>query len=131
MFVIDASVTAAWAFPDERSELADQTYGRLGPDRAVVPALWWYEIRNVMVIGERRGRISATAASDFLNLLETLPIDIDGGQRGRPVWILARRHGLTFYDASYLEIAIRRAFPIATLDRALVAAAQAERVELL
>lgn len=84
-----------------------------------------------MVIGERRGRISAAGAIDFLNQLETLPIDIDGTQRGRPVWNLATQHRLTFYDASYLEIAIRREFPIATLDRALVAAAQAERVELL
>lgn len=100
MFVVDASVTAAWVFADESSELADQTFKRLDWDRAVVPTLWWYEIRNVIVIGERRGRLTAIAAAECLDVLETLPIDIDVVQVGRTVWNLARRHRLTFYDAS-------------------------------
>ena len=131
VFVVDASVTAAWVFADESSELADQTFKRLDWDRAVVPTLWWYEIRNVIVIGERRGRLTAIVAAESLNVLETLPIDVDVVRVSRTVWNLARRHRLTFYDASYLELAIRRGLAIATLDRALIAAARAERVELL
>ena len=126
-------MTAAWVFADERAEFADQTFKRLDWDRAVVPTLWWYDIRNVIVIviGERRGRLTAIAAAECLNLLETIPIDVDVVRVGRTVWNLARRHRLTFYDASYLELAIRRGLAIATLDRALIAAARAERVELL
>ena len=131
VFVVDASVTAAWVFADERAEFADQTFKRLDWDRAVVPTLWWYDIRNVIVIGERRGRLTAIAAAECLNLLETIPIDVDVVRVGRTVWNLARRHRLTFYDASYLELAIRRGLAIATLNRALIAAARAERVELL
>ena len=131
LFVLDASVTAARGFADERSELENRALERLDWDSAVVPAMGWYEIPNVMVIGERRGRICAKAAAEFPDELEALPINIDGVRRTRPAWNLAKRHRLTIYDASYLEIVIRQTLPIATLDRALIAAAQAESVELL
>lgn len=131
LFVLDASVTAARGFADERSELADRAFKRLDWDWAVVPAMGWYEIPNLMVIGGRRGRTCAKAAAEFLDELEALPINIDGVRSTRPAWNFASRHRLTLSDGLNLEIAIRRTSLIATLDRALIAAAQAESVELL
>jgi len=67
--------------------MADQTFKRLDWDRAVFPTLWWYGIRNVIVIGERRGRLTAIAAAECLNLLETLPIDVYVVRVGRTIAI--------------------------------------------
>jgi predicted nucleic acid-binding protein len=121
-FVVDASVAGAWALQDETAPLADACLVRLADEPATVPALFWFEIRNLLVVNERRRRLSAAESSAFLGKLHRLPIGVDDAPDGDVVMALARRHGLTVYDAAYLELARRRAVPLATLDRRLMAA---------
>lgn len=96
-----------------------------------VPALWWYEVRNLLVMQERRGRASREATDLRLAWLADLPVIVDEGRVGERVVELARRHGLTVYDASYLELASRRALALATLDGRLTEAARQEGVALV
>ena len=130
-FVLDASVTASWCFEDEEAPVADAAMNRLPEDHAVVPILWWFEIRNILVVNERRGRIDSADSDVFLNDLARLPIRIASDPSERLVVGLARTHRLTAYDAAYLDLAVRLTAPIATLDRALADAAQAEGLELV
>jgi predicted nucleic acid-binding protein len=132
--VLDVSLSCAWCFADEASPAAWAVLERLRDALAHVPSLWLWETGNVMVQAERRGRISAAAIRTFLGLLETLPISIDQPNTAS-AWhdtlALARSHGLTTYDAAYLELALRRGLPLASRDKALQAAAQREGVPLL
>ena len=130
-FVLDASVTASWCFEDEEASVADAAMDRLPEDHAVVPTLWWFEIRNILVVNERRGRIESADSDVFLNDLAHLPIRIESDSNERLVVALARTHRLTAYDAAYLDLAVRLTAPIATLDRALADAARAEGLELV
>lgn len=130
-FVLDASATAAWCFPDESPSVAGAALDRLAHDYALVPALWWAEIRNIVIVGERRGRIDASGTTRFLADLERLPIRTDRAPMSDVVLALARRHMLTAYDAIYLELAGRFSIPLATLDARLGGAAQADGVPLL
>jgi predicted nucleic acid-binding protein len=92
---------------------------------------WWFEVRNVLVINERRGRINQTGSAAFLADLEKLPISFDRQSDSETVLALARAHRLTVYDAAYLELALRADAPLATLDQQLVRAARTARVPLL
>jgi predicted nucleic acid-binding protein len=129
--VLDSSIVGCWCFPDERSSTADLAFARLGLDGAIVPVLWWFEVRNVLVINERRGRINQTGSAAFLADLEKLPISFDRQSDSETVLALARVHRLTVYDAAYLELALRANAPLATLDQQLVRASRAARVPLL
>lgn len=124
-FVMDASITASWCFPDEESPAADRAFARIAEERAVVPAHWWFELRNVLLVGVRRRRVDGRQIGRFLGVLRELGIDEDRRPDEVAAFDLARRHGLTFYDAAYLELALRHG-AIATLDAALVTAATAE-----
>lgn len=131
MFVLDASVTLSWAFEDESSEVADAAWRLIGQSSAAVPELWWFEIRNVLMLAERRGRIGSQQADRFLATLggqavvyQPRPLDAD-------VFAIARRWHLTIYDASYLELAQRLEAPLATLDRRLAESARAAGVGLV
>jgi len=132
-FVLDASVSLAWAFTDECNPIANQAEDLLktGAGIAVVPDLWWYELRNVLVAGERRGRISSADTAFFLRELSQLRIEMDTAREERPLMDLARRHNLAVYDAAYLALALREHLPLATLDNSLAAAAAAEGIVLL
>jgi predicted nucleic acid-binding protein len=117
--VIDCSMTMAWYFADEATAYTDAVRDSLVTQQAVVPTLWSLEVANVLVMGERRKRSTEGQAAHWLRLLSALPIAIDGETPFRafdPVLTLARHHRLTAYDAAYLELAVRRALPIATLD---------------
>jgi predicted nucleic acid-binding protein len=128
--VTDACVAGAWALPDEDVEVANAVL-RMAPARGlVVPALWWFEIRNLLVTQERRRRLTEAQSTAFLADLRRIPIETDGKPGEATVLGVARRLGLTVYDAAYLELAKRRSLPLATLDRRLAAAAAAEGVEL-
>lgn len=129
--VLDASVAAAWCFPDEASAVADATLALLAQDQAIVPALFWYEVWNFLLIGERRGRIAAADTSRFLTRLTGLIVEVEPALAGERVPDLARRHGLTAYDAAYLDLAQRRDLPLSSLDRRLVGAARAEGLALV
>jgi predicted nucleic acid-binding protein len=130
-FVLDSSVTATWCFPDEEHETAEAAFDRLDGDEAVVPTLWRFEIRNILVVNERRGRIDAAETASFLADLERLSIRVDRDPNSETVLSLARKHELTGYDAAYLELARRLDLPLATLDQALIEAARADGVPLI
>lgn len=131
IFVLDASITAAWALPDESSALADNLLTLAQTDGAVVPSLWWYEIRNILLVAERRKRILAADADAFLRSLARMAIAEQESGDGPAVLRLARLHQLSVYDAAYLELAIREGLPLGTLDRDLARAARQEDVVVL
>ena len=129
-FVLDNTVTMAWCFSDESTEFTKTLLNRLSnlTDRAVVPALWLYEVANVVELAVRRGRIPKETAEAFLHSLADLPIEVENPSRSQvflTVRALAGQYQLTAYDAAYLELAIRHQLPIASLDKALSRAALA------
>jgi predicted nucleic acid-binding protein len=130
-YVLDASIAACWYFRDEADIRADKSRDLLETDYAVVPLHWWFEVRNMTLLGERRMRMSEEDTSIFFERLAHLPIDIADFPNDAAVFSLARHYRLTFYDAVYLELALREKMPLATLDNALVAAARAENVPLI
>ena len=129
-FVLDASVAGPWILADEPSEAAARIAHRLLSEEALVPALWWYEVRNLLVVCERRGRLERSESDLFLSRLADYPILVDAEVDWDAAMRLARRHQLTEYDASYLELAIRSRVQLATLDVALQRAAGKEGVDL-
>jgi predicted nucleic acid-binding protein len=132
VFVIDMSVAMAWCFEDEATEAADLVLDRLREDEAVVPAIWPLEVANVLLVAERRGRLTEAQASRFLGLLTQLPIEVDDAPREVAAVVAAgRRHELSSYDASYLVLAERLGASLATLDRRLAKAAERAGVGLL
>jgi predicted nucleic acid-binding protein len=133
-FVLDASVTAAWCFADEASEHTAALLASMGRNTAVVPGLWHFETASLLLRAERRGRISRVVCTVFIETLMQLPIETDTESESRahgPVLALARTHELTPYDAAYLDLAIRRALPLATRDQDLVRAARECGVDLV
>jgi len=129
-FVIDASITACWAFRDEDHPQADLALARLRKDEAFAPALWWFEVRNILVVNERRKRLTQADSGTFLRELARLPITLDRTPEESEVLRLARTHRLSVYDAAYLELAQRHRVELATLDGDLMEAARAEAVGL-
>jgi predicted nucleic acid-binding protein len=130
-FVLDASTTISWYFPDEEHSDALAAWERLRQDDALVPAHWWFEVRNTMLIGERRKRSSENQTFDFLARLACTRIVEAPRPDDSDIFVLARRRRLTFYDAAYLELAQRERIALATLDDELAAAARAEGVALV
>ena len=134
MFVLDSSVTFTWLFREEQTPVTDGILERLQNDGAIVPALWHLEVANVLIQAEKRKRITAKRTNEFIEILEQLPITTEATR----IWLcfhdlvpLSRRHQLTVYDATYLDLAKRLALPLATLDSALRRAADAEGIPLL
>jgi predicted nucleic acid-binding protein len=130
-FVLDTSVAMAWAFDDQDHPNAIVALKRIRKDRAHVPSLWWYEVRNVLIIGERRRRLTEADTALFLRALSRFDIAVDPLPDEARVLAIARRHRLTVYDAVYLELAQREEIPLATLDKELARAAIAEDVRLI
>ena len=133
-FVLDASIAVAWCFEDEADPAADALLDSLKARGAVVPALWPLEVANVLVQAERRGRITMTTVDGRLAAFAALSITVDTTSwrsTGAAALALARLHGLTTYDAAYLELAMRRGLPLATRDKALRRAATAVGVGVL
>jgi len=130
-FVLDASIAACWALTDEDHRTAALALTRIQSDQALAPGLLWFEVRNILIVNERRRRITPRETARFLEFLSKLRLLLDGSPEESHALQLARVHGITFYDASYLELALRERLPLATLDRELARAAQAEGVLLL
>lgn len=131
--VLDCSVTMAWCFEDEASPQADAALARLTDTPAVVPSLWSLEVTNVLVLAERRSRLTPANTARFLALLRALPITVEDPPIDRvfaEVLHLARSLQLTAYDAAYLELAMRRGGVLCTLDNVLENAARAVGVPL-
>jgi len=130
-FVLDASTAISWNFPDEEHSDARAAWERLRQDNALVPAHWWFEVRNILLVVERRKRTSESQTFHFLARLSRLAIDETARPDDSGIFELARRHRLTFYDAAYLELARREDVALATLDGDLATAARAEGVALV
>lgn len=131
-FVLDCSVTMAWVFPDEATRETARLRDALRERRAFVPALWPIEVANVLLVATCWGRIAETDWPRIWGNLEALPLTIDPVSTSRirgPVLDVAQEHGLSVYDAMYLELAIRMRLPLATLDRALGDAARTAGLE--
>jgi predicted nucleic acid-binding protein len=133
-FVLDCSATLPWVFGDEASPAADALLDRLVQgERAWVPALWHLELGNVLLGATRRGRIDQAGIEGFLSRLVVYDIAVDDQTMER-AWQktldLALQHSLSTYNAAYLELALRRGLPLASLDRELIAAARACGVTL-
>lgn len=131
--VLDASFACQWLFRDEASTAADTALRVIVREGALVPALWIFEITNVLGLAARRGRLSAGDVQDALELLRSLPLVVDEplsleGSEAVLTFMLA--HRLTAYDATYLELAQRRGLALATKDRDLLAAAPVAGVPL-
>jgi predicted nucleic acid-binding protein len=131
--VVDASVTLAWCFADELTPLALKVLERLkAGDEALVPSFWSVEVLNSLLVGEKRGRISPEQTRAFLSDLEALTPRFDYAsveQVNGPVQRLCRDHGLTPYDALYVELAMRMKCPLATQDQAQKTVAKALNIE--
>jgi predicted nucleic acid-binding protein len=132
-FVLDCSVTMAWYFKDESSAYANTVRRALSGLGAIVPALWPLEVANTLVVAERRKRSTEAEAAKWLRFVQLLPIRVDEETSAR-VWSdilpLARSHGISAYDAAYLELALRRGLPLASLDDRLKTAAAAAGVAI-
>lgn len=134
-FVVDASAALAWCFEDEATSWTDGILDRLRQgDRIVVPAHWPAEILNGLLVASRRKRIKTGQPALFWEELARLPIETEpalNAIQAKVVLALGEKHGLTVYDAAYLELAQRRQLSLATLDTDLRQAAQVEGVTLL
>lgn len=131
--VVDGSVAVAWCFPDEQGDYPQSVLESLAAMGAVVPSLWAFEVANALLMGERRKRSTPDETLTSINFIQSLPISVDGAAESQAfgqTLHLARSHNLSVYDASYLELAIRRGLPLATLDKKLKTAAAAEGVAL-
>ena len=132
-FVLDASVVMAWCFEDESNPYADAVLESLSSHSCLAPAVWPLEISNVLVVAERRGHINKAGSVRFVTLISQLPIIVEPESSRRvfaEIMALAREQGLSSYDASYLDLAMRRGLPLATLDARLQQAAQQTGVAL-
>lgn len=124
-FVIDSSVAVASCLRDEQyHDIAQRTLERLEPRKCLVPIFFWSEVRNVLIVAERRGRISRGSAGLLVVQLRELDLLTDVDQVDADVIVLARDHNLAGYDAEFLETAIRRNARLVTFDKKLLSAAK-------
>ena len=132
-FVVDASVAAVWVFDDESHPIADIALAEIrgGGGAGIVTGHWHIEVRNALLMGERRGRIAQEYIGDRLAFLNGLTVQTDTEANLDTVFHLARLYNLTMYDAMYLELALRHGLPLATLDRRLARAASDAGVETM
>jgi predicted nucleic acid-binding protein len=132
--ILDCSMAMAWCFADESTPETARIQDRMAAEAAVVPGHWFLEVANVLAMAEKRKRISAGDSLQFVQLLSLLDIQVDEEASRRafdPILPLCRKHGLTSYDAAYLDLALRRQVPLASLDDALRQAATSLGMQVL
>lgn len=133
-FVLDASVTLAWCFADERTKYTEAVLDLLANGaEAVAPAIWPFEVANALLMGERRQRATVAQVTSLLQRIANLPISVDPVQIDhafQQIVTLARQTQLTEYDAAYFELALRLGLPLATLDLRLQQAARNAGISL-
>ena len=133
-FVLDNSIVMSWCFKDETNDYAEIVLSRLTKATAVVPSIWPLEVVNVLLVAERQKRLSKSDSIRFITLLSQLPIVVEYERPEmmmKELLSLARANGLSSYDASYLDLAMRNGVPIATLDTKLINAAKKSDVPIL
>jgi len=132
--VVDASMAIAWLFTDERGPAPEVVLGRVVREGAIVPSLWRLEVANVLRNAVRRRRCDEGYATRSLERLGRLRIAVDA-ETDSHAWGATRRlslqHGLTLYDAAYLELAVRRKLPLASCDAQLLKAARKAQLEVM
>ena len=129
--VPDNSIVLSWCLADENDPRADRAMQLVSDHGAVVPGIWWYELRNALVVNERRKRLDAADSRSTLADLREMRITIDHEHDETLLLDLSRQHKLSVYDAAYLEVALRRVLPLASLDRRLCEAASACDIPLI
>lgn len=129
-FVIDATIFGAWVFSDERNAYSEAALNALTSQKALVPPLWWYETRNLLIINELRGRIRSEDTNTFLQEFDKLPIATDQDSQKDIILKLSRKGSMSIHEASYLELALRLGCPLATLNKKLAHVAFQEGVSL-
>jgi predicted nucleic acid-binding protein len=127
-FIVDASVGFAWVYQNQATPETDHLLHEVAAGAAViVPALWFLEMANVLLLAQRRHRLTAIqrkAAMEKLTAMQ-LTVDEEGSRHAfAKTSELAEKYGLTCYDATYLELALRRSLPLASRDEALSNAAK-------
>jgi predicted nucleic acid-binding protein len=133
-FIVDCSLAMTWLFADEATPRTAKLMQRLDAEVALVPGLFFQEVANVLAIAERKGRVTAAQAELFVAEFSKLQweVDVEAPQRAIDRLLpLCRQHQLTSYDATYLELAIRRKTPLATIDEPLRKAAKKSGVKLV
>ncbi len=134
-FVIDASVALAWCFADEETDFTRELLLSLrNAAPATVPSWWFVELANVLAVSERKGRVTPGQISQFIETIQSLDLDIDEESASRAfdcLLPLCRAHRLSCYDAMYLDLALRKRLPLATLDAALAKAARTLGIKIL
>lgn len=120
--VVDSSALCALCFEDEANADSDLLLERLEQDGVWAPALLLWEVANVLLMAQRRRRLSHAQRVEALQLIESLGIQLDAAAPAA-VWHdviqLADQTGLTSYDAAYLELAMRHGTPLASRDKEL------------
>jgi predicted nucleic acid-binding protein len=132
-FVVDNSVVMSWCFQDETNQYADTVLERLAEATAFVPSIWPLEVVNVLLVAERKKRLSKADSIRFITLLSELPIIVEHERPERimsDLLALVRATDLSSYDASYLDLSMRKGLPIATLDTRLISAARMVNVPI-
>ncbi len=134
-FVLDSSYALTWVFADEATPETDRTLDSLGQGaKAIVPALWRWEVGTALLASERRKRIGQAESRRHMTMLKALPIETDdtaADEAWAAAYLLARKHNLTLYDGAYLELAVRRGLSLTSIDVDLRKAAKTEGVALL
>ena len=133
-FVLDASVTIAGISRDEANLACVELIRKTFAEEAAVPPLWFYEVANIFARKRQRGLLFAGEHEAMLIDLQNLQVECDAHDmqaQCERASRLALEHELTVYDAAYLELAIRRKLPLATLDKKLARAASAEHIRVL
>ena len=129
--VLDSSIALSWFFPDERTGFTDAALDLAAREECWVPALWRLEFPNALLVAERKRRLTRTERLHVLEEASRLALRVDATVHDlRQISTLADRHDLSTYDAAYLELALRLASPLITLDRDLAASAAAAGVQV-
>lgn len=131
--VADASFCGAWVLTDESSGAAESLLARIisGSVQLVVPALWHYEMLNLLRSAVRRKRLATKDLDLTVESLERVPMtleDLPGAPARRRILHLAMQFDLSSYDAAYLELADRFKISLQTNDAKLAAAAKQLRL---
>lgn len=134
MFVLDSSIALAMLLPDEQSEAADALALRFLEGSVPVPTIWPLEVRNALLSAFRQKRLTGTEMDERLRVLAQFPVEVEppaGEDALNRMLALARRYGISIYDASYVDLAKQRAVPLATSDKRLRSVCAAVRVAVL
>lgn len=133
-FVVDNSVVMSWCFKDKTNRYADAVLDKLSESTAIAPSIWPLEVVNVLLVAERRKRLKQADSVRFITLLSQLPIVVEdrGSEKVmKDLLALGRTSHLSSYDASYLDLAMRKDCPIATIDKKIMEAAKEVSVTIL